>query len=183
MEICTVGVTVTANAFQLSFLVNETSNYRHTKLNQFLQVARSKLGDHDIPLYVHYVTYFLCAVFRIFLPCYFGNLVLSASEALQIRLYSSGWLDMSIVCRRKLIILMERMKRPTVIWAWVLFPLTLAIFKSVNTRHQIGDIRVEFHKFYFFVDSKLFVYDANVATKFQLIRFIDKIFNLLCRFI
>ncbi|KAG4074200.1 hypothetical protein HA402_015503 [Bradysia odoriphaga] len=114
VEICTVGVTITANAFQVSFLV-----------------ARSKLGDHDLAQYAHYVTYIICTVFRIFLPCYFGNLVLSASEALQIRIYSSDWLNMSIPCRKKLITLRERIKRPTLIWAWILFPLTLEIFKSI----------------------------------------------------
>lgn len=100
-------------------------------LEFFLQISRSKLGDHDVAQYAHYVTYIACTVVRIFLPCYFGNLVLSASELLQISLYSSNWLDMSVTCRKKMIILMERFKRPQVMWAWVLFPLTLEIFKSV----------------------------------------------------
>lgn len=136
-----------------------------------LQVARSKLGDHDFAEYVHYITYIACTVVRIFLPCYFGNLVLSASEALSFRFYSSGWLDMSVVCRKKMIILMERMKRPTVIWAWILFPLTLEIFKSVKRAVVISFCFVFINRF--FVDYEFFVHHANVATKFQLIQLLS----------
>lgn len=62
---------------------------------------------------------------------------------------------------------MERMKRPTVLWAWVLFPLTLAIFKSVM-KLLILCCRSLIHIIHLFVDNEFFVYHANGTTEFKL---------------
>lgn len=82
---------------------------------------------------ISFYSFFLVAlVTQIFLPCFLGNEMIFASNALMNSAYNSSWHIMSIRYRKLLLILMERLKQRSRILVGKLFPLSLDTFTSVN---------------------------------------------------
>lgn len=70
-------------------------------------------------------------VFEIFLPCFFGNEIILASNNLSYSLFSSDWTEQTSTYKKKLIIFTERLRRPIVITAGKIVNLSLTTFTSV----------------------------------------------------
>ncbi|KAG4066422.1 hypothetical protein HA402_007058 [Bradysia odoriphaga] len=67
---------------------------------------------------------------------YFGNRILTSSDALTNRLYFSPWYEMPVYYRKHLILVMESAKKAKVMTAGKFFDLNLALFTTV----RISDI-------------------------------------------
>lgn len=70
-------------------------------------------------------------LFEIFLPCFFGNEIMLASNNLSYSLFSSEWTEQNISYKKKMIIFTERLRRPIVITAGKIVNLSLITFTSV----------------------------------------------------
>lgn len=71
---------------------------------------------------------------EIFLPCFFGNEIMLASNSLSYCLFSSDWTEQNITYKKKMIIFIERLRRPIVITAGKIVNLSLITFTSVCIR-------------------------------------------------
>lgn len=71
---------------------------------------------------------------QLFLPCYFGNEILSKSRQLLDDIYASNWSDLSIKYGKISIIYMERLKKPKTMMVAQSFGLSLTTFSIVLNR-------------------------------------------------
>lgn len=69
---------------------------------------------------------------QIFLPCYFANEVVIASENLNTNMYETNWMDLPREHRQIIIIYMERLKRTLNFTVGGLFLLDMDTFVAVN---------------------------------------------------
>ncbi len=71
------------------------------------------------------------SIFDIFMIMYLGNEIKLSSDELTHRMYESSWIDQTESCKKCIIILMERLKRPQELVVGNLYPLNLETFTSV----------------------------------------------------
>ncbi len=71
------------------------------------------------------------SIFDIFMVMYLGNEMMLSSDALSQCVYESNWIDQTESCKKCIIILTERLKRPQQIIVSKLYPLSLLTFTSV----------------------------------------------------
>lgn len=95
-----------------------------------LFVKQSSPQDNQFKIIVHIalIGYY---IFDIFLTMYFGNLIILKSDDLRTSLYQSNWTQQSMKFRRISMILLERLRNPTIILVGKLFPLSLDTFTAV----------------------------------------------------
>lgn len=79
---------------------------------------------------------FACAllngeIFEILSDCYFGSRLKDESDGITYAIYESQWMDRDEKCKRAYRILVEYSMRPIVIYAGVLFELSLPAFVKV----------------------------------------------------
>ncbi|XP_076273812.1 odorant receptor Or1-like [Rhynchophorus ferrugineus] len=83
---------------------------------------------------LHLLSYMACMVVQVSIYCSFGHNVMTESSDIGQALYLSNWYMSDLSIRKELLILMERVKRPIILTAGKLFPLTLStltmIFRS-----------------------------------------------------
>ncbi|KAJ3666976.1 hypothetical protein Zmor_002390 [Zophobas morio] len=72
--------------------------------------------------------------FQILFYCYYGTLLLEENQNLMNAVYMSRWYEFDIQCRKALIMLMEGSKKPMVVTAGKLFPLSLDTFTMILRR-------------------------------------------------
>lgn len=77
---------------------------------------------------------------QIFLPCYFGNKVATASNRLVFSIYSCPWYDMPVNARKMTIILMNNSYRTMFIGIAQFFRLTMEQFAKVSITYLQGRI-------------------------------------------
>lgn len=68
----------------------------------------------------------------ILMPCYFGSVIIARSNALTTCVYESNWRCLGFKEQKLIIILMERLKRTTILTVGQLFPLNLQTFSAVT---------------------------------------------------
>lgn len=68
---------------------------------------------------------------EIFLPCYYGTEVHSASENLSTSLFHSEWYTESLSFKKGMLIFMERVKRPVTITVFDVYHVNLQTFTFV----------------------------------------------------
>lgn len=77
-------------------------------------------------------------VLQIYLPCYFGNEMTTASEKLSTSLYDSNWVHGSKRFRTTLLVFFENTKRPLKLSAFGVFELTLDTFlRIINSAYSL----------------------------------------------
>ncbi|XP_041989062.1 odorant receptor 94a-like [Aricia agestis] len=81
--------------------------------------------------FVSMTTYMFCILTEIFVYCYYGSELTNESDMLTNAVYFMDWLEISPLDRKKIIILMERVKRPIVPIAGNLIPLSNVTFVKV----------------------------------------------------
>ncbi len=77
---------------------------------------------------------------------YFGQTILTASESLTNKAYSSSWYMASHTFRKTLIILMLQLQRETKLCAGRVFPINLDLFTTViieNIKQDEIDVNIE----------------------------------------
>ncbi|KAJ3666972.1 hypothetical protein Zmor_002388 [Zophobas morio] len=72
--------------------------------------------------------------FQIFFYCYYGSLLMEESNGLSSAIYLSRWYECDVRCKKALIVFMEHSKKPMVITAGRLLPLSLDTFTMVFRR-------------------------------------------------
>ncbi|KAJ3621547.1 hypothetical protein MTP99_003666 [Tenebrio molitor] len=73
----------------------------------------------------------MAATGEIFLYCYFGNRTIEKSELLYYASYESIWYNTSKELKKDLLIFMEQLKNPIVLFVWNIFPLNYKTFKAI----------------------------------------------------
>jgi hypothetical protein len=91
-------------------------------------------GDENLTfdesfIFVGYVFGATCALF---IPCYFGNVLLDVTDDLSYDLFSSEWVDADMKYKRSMIIFGENLMQPIVLSAWGFEEITLEIFQEVS---------------------------------------------------
>lgn len=76
--------------------------------------------------------YFPSILFEVFMPCYFGSVVLEQSKCLTTDIYTSNWIDKNDKFKRNLMITVERTFRPITTFVAGLFGLNLSTFIRVS---------------------------------------------------
>ena len=69
---------------------------------------------------------------QIFLQCYYGNKVATASDGLVFSLYSCPWFDMPVEARKQIIIMMDNSQKTMYIGVAAFCRLTLEQFGNVS---------------------------------------------------
>ncbi len=72
------------------------------------------------------------SIFDIFMVMYLGNEIKLSSDELSYCVYESNWIEQTISCKKCVIILMERLKRPQELIVGKIYPLNLLTFTSVS---------------------------------------------------
>lgn len=84
------------------------------------------------------LTYMLPIVLQIFIPCYFGEEMTSASERLSTSLFKSEWINESEDFKMLMKIFLENSKRPIRLSAFGVFNVTLDNFlKIINLAYSL----------------------------------------------
>lgn len=71
-------------------------------------------------------------IIEIFVPCFFGSVVMEKSRKLTYDAFNSNWMAHGPLFRKSLSILVERTFRPVATFAGGLFLLQLPVFLSVS---------------------------------------------------
>ncbi|KAJ8948643.1 hypothetical protein NQ318_022710, partial [Aromia moschata] len=74
--------------------------------------------------------YFMCMMCQVALYCWFGHYLIASSDAIIESIYMSNWYESDLSLRRSILIFMERCKKPIILKAGYLFPLSLETFTS-----------------------------------------------------
>lgn len=82
--------------------------------------------------FTYLLAFMITVTLQTFLYTYYGHGVLAASDALSTAVYSSKWYNLLPHLGKKMIVLMERLKRRCEIMAGKLFPMNLALFGKVG---------------------------------------------------
>lgn len=84
------------------------------------------------------IGYMIAMTFQIFLPCYFGNQLLSTSEKLSSSLFHSNWTKQSKEFKQAMKIFMENTKKPMKVSGLGIFEVNLENFlKVVNAAYSL----------------------------------------------
>jgi odorant receptor len=68
---------------------------------------------------------------QVFLPCYFGNDLLIASEKLSTALFHSNWIEKSMKHKKAMIIFLENSKKPIKITAFGMVHIDFGTFSNI----------------------------------------------------
>lgn len=79
---------------------------------------------------------------------FLGNEIKVASTSLLYCLFESNWMEQTETCKRKMIILSEKLKRHKLIMVAKLYPLSLEIFNSVSLIELANSKHFESNLFY-----------------------------------
>nr|QGW45392.1 odorant receptor 19 [Bradysia odoriphaga] len=71
------------------------------------------------------------SIFDIYMIMYLGNEIKFSSDQLSYRLLESDWIEQSALCKKSIIILTERLKRPQELTVGKLYPMNLSTFTSI----------------------------------------------------
>ncbi|KAJ3666971.1 hypothetical protein Zmor_002387 [Zophobas morio] len=77
---------------------------------------------------------FFVLFFQIFFYCYYGSLLIQESDSLSSAIYLSRWYECDVHCKKALIVFMEHSKKPIVVTAGKLLPLSLETFTMILRR-------------------------------------------------
>lgn len=78
------------------------------------------------------ISYFFALLMQIFIPCYFGAVVLFKSHLITQNIYKSNWIDQNEKYKKVFRIFVERTFHPVQFSAGRVFPLDLGSFLSVR---------------------------------------------------
>nr|UTN00937.1 odorant receptor [Semanotus bifasciatus] len=81
--------------------------------------------------FVSLFLYFMCMMAQVAMYCWFGHYLIASSDAINQSVYMSNWYESDISLKRSIIIFMERSKKPIILRAGNMFPLSLVTFTSV----------------------------------------------------
>lgn len=86
----------------------------------------------DLAKFLFNVSYFICMIIEIFVPCYFGSVVMDKSRELTYDAFRANWLEQRPLFTKSLSIFVERTFRPIATFAGGIFLLHLPVFISVS---------------------------------------------------
>lgn len=107
-------------------LINLMLNYNS------LNIASIQVSPSNLYKFAFAVVYFLCMIFEIFVPCYYGSVVIAKSNQLTRDMYFSNWLEQKPKYKSAMLILTLRTFRPVTIYGGGIFSLNLVTFLSVS---------------------------------------------------
>lgn len=90
-------------------------------------------------------------ILLIYVPCYFGNEIITKSGKLTTKLYKSNWIDMDLRQQKYIVIVMERFKRSTFLLVGWLFILGLDTFTSVIAWKNLDFYSITIERFDIFI--------------------------------
>lgn len=108
------------------------------------------MGTNDPSKLIFLIAYFMCMVAEIFVPCYYGTVLIDKSKELTDQIYSSNWINQKWKYKQAMMIFVERTLRPIRIRAGGLFLLNLQTFLSVNEQLRIFFKRFLYDFFFLF---------------------------------
>ncbi|KAJ8978885.1 hypothetical protein NQ317_008500 [Molorchus minor] len=82
--------------------------------------------------FVSLLIYFTCMMAQVAMYCWFGHYLIDSSDSIINSLYMSNWYEADTSLKRSIFIFMERCKKPVILRAGNLFPLSLVTFTSVS---------------------------------------------------
>nr|QUP79566.1 odorant receptor 6 [Monochamus saltuarius] len=85
----------------------------------------------DSVQFVSRCTYFNAMTFQVAMYCWFGNNIIASSDELNDAIYMSNWYEADISLKKSILIFMEKCKKPVVLTAGKIFPLSLITFTSI----------------------------------------------------
>lgn len=83
--------------------------------------------------------YMIAMTMEIFLPCFYGSIVVRKSEELVRKIYNANWIDRSKEYRLSIRIMVQRSLRPIVPMAGGMFATSLPTFVSVSINNLLSD--------------------------------------------
>lgn len=129
----------TADFRELEPLFGERIEIKETYLISFrvtycATVRPLQMSPFDNPvLYAYYATFMVSVTVQIFLPCFFGNELLLASEQLTRHAYASNWPLLGERFARLQRVFVERTQRSVHVMVVKMFPLKLQTFTSISS--------------------------------------------------
>lgn len=87
---------------------------------------------------INYASVLYALGLLMFLPCYFGALIMFKSDELATNVYRSNWIQMASIHRKIIITFQERLKRVSSIVVGRLLLLSLETYASVNFFSQLN---------------------------------------------
>lgn len=100
-------------------------------------LAAFQTSPSDIAKFIFIIIYFNCMIIEIFVPCYFGSVVVEKSRKLTHDMFLSNWIERGPLFKKSLGILVERTFRPIATFAGGVFLLHLPTFLSVNISRSL----------------------------------------------
>ncbi|XP_036329785.1 odorant receptor 94a-like [Rhagoletis pomonella] len=89
----------------------------------------------------------LIMVLQIFIPCFYGNEIITYSSDLNNAIYSSNWTQCSPRIRKYLVIYMEMLQRPVRVRAGNFFDISLVVFsKTMNNTYSLVALLLNMNK-------------------------------------
>lgn len=95
-------------------------------------ILQTSATDNPV-LYAYYFFFFIAVTVQIYLPCFFGNELLLASEQLPRHAYGSNWPLLGQRFARLQLVFVERSQRTVQVMVVKLFPLKLQTFTSIGS--------------------------------------------------
>ncbi|XP_030754409.1 odorant receptor 85c-like [Sitophilus oryzae] len=80
---------------------------------------------------IHLLSYMVCMLGQVAFYCYYGHNIMSESSDIGQSIYLSNWYDSDLKIRKELMIFMERVKKPIILTAGELFPLTVNTLRGI----------------------------------------------------
>nr|QNH68042.1 odorant receptor 17 [Apriona germarii] len=75
--------------------------------------------------------YFLTMILQVGMYCWFGHNMIASSDNINDAIYMSNWYEAEHSLKKSIMIFMEKCKKPVVLTAGKIFPLSLVTFTSI----------------------------------------------------
>ena len=86
----------------------------------------------DFAKFMFVLIYSVCMVIEVYIPCYYGSVVIEKSRRLTDSIYASDWINQDQTFKSSLLILVSRTFKPLATSAGGLYVLNLTTFMSVR---------------------------------------------------
>ncbi|XP_018564120.1 odorant receptor 85b-like [Anoplophora glabripennis] len=81
--------------------------------------------------FISMCTYFNAMIFQVAMYCWFGHSIIASSDKINDAIYMSNWYEADLSLKKSIMIFMEKCKKPVVLTAGKIFPLSLVTFTSI----------------------------------------------------
>ncbi len=127
LQIATGSVCICGSVYTLAFVIIEFT----ILIISFILLSYFQSSHEDLIQDGIFCLILVYCIFDIFVVMYLGNEIMLSSDELTHCLYASNWIDQTESCKKCVIILMERLKRPQELIVGKIYPINLLMFNTV----------------------------------------------------